>query len=161
MTIRQLMAATAGIGLGFLWLPALPVILWFGLFLGPQANWRRNLWPVLTLTAAFYLPAPLCMVATRQSRWAPHLSWDHVAQEYLWASPCLPGILPAAPIAAVLNVYGTYPIFWVIIGVTTLIILSLFTCLARMKTAILIGLAVLAFCNSFVLSIIGPAVMRM
>ncbi len=160
-TIRQLMIATGCFALGLLWMPALPMLVWLGLFIGPQADRRRNLGPVLILAAAFYLPAALCIVASEQSRWHPYLAWDQVANDYLRLAPCLPGFLSAVPISTALQVNLTHPVCQLAIGATTLLVLSLFTWLARIRPAMLVALAVLALCYSTVLSTAVPAGMRM
>ncbi len=159
-TLQQWLMAMGWFALGLLWLPILPVLVWVGFFLGPQADSRRNLLPVLVIAAAFYVPALLCIFASQQSHWDPHLAWDHVAQEYLWAAPCLPGFLAAIPMAGALHVNATHPAYQAAIGLATLLVLTLFTRLARMHLAALIALAVLAFCYSFVLSALIPAGMR-
>ncbi|MBX7167566.1 MAG: hypothetical protein K1X74_14650 [Pirellulales bacterium] len=160
-TLLQALVATTWLAIGFLWLPVLPVLLWLGLFLGPPAERRRNVRSVLCLAAAFYLPAPLCIMASQQSHWDPHWAWDQVARDYLWDAPCLPGFLAAAPITAIWHVDLMHPVCQVAMGVATLMVLSLVTLLARIQIAILIGLAVLAFGYSLFMSVAIPAGMRM
>jgi hypothetical protein len=149
--------ASLALILAFLWPPTFPVLLWSILFLGPWADRHGNLRPMLVLAAAFYLPVPLCILASEQSRWNPHFAWDHVARDYFWVSPALPGILMAGPMNAIFHLNLSHPLSQLAIGVTTFLVLSLFTYLARMHTAFLIGLAALAFAYSLVLSVVIPA----
>jgi hypothetical protein len=160
-TLRAWLGTIGLLALGFLWPPALPVLVWLVLFLGPLADRRRNLVPVLSLAAAFYLPALLCVVASEQSRWQPHFAWDQVARDYLWASPCLPGFLSALPVANVLQTTEFHFISQVAMGVSTLMVLALFTWLARLHVAVRIFLVQLALTYSFFMSLGVPAGMRM